>query len=257
MFEKEVIIDGSKVRYIQKQGDSETMFVFLHGWRSDHSVFSSLYDITETMVAFDFPGFGGSSNLNEVWDLSDYANIAENVVDKMAEGKDIVFVAHSFGGRVLLKMLKQKPRDDVRQIVCVGVPFGGEKVKKTDVLRKCSEAAGMLKPYFPEQVMEQVRKVWHKLVSAEDYGVLKDEIMKKTFQNILDEDMLDLAVVLKDYKVDLIWGEYDTAAPLSGAVSVAEDFGTALHIIKDADHFPFLGKTEKEFIETFKEVVGL
>ena len=254
MSEKEIVIDGNKIRYVEKKGGDESVFIFLHGWNNDHTIFSPLYRNTDTMVAFDFPGFGGSSSLKEVWGLKKYAEVTKNFIGKIADNRKIIFVVHSFGGRVLLKMLNEGTVENIWQIICIGVPFTRRHGVLYEFLCGFSKIAGSITAHLPESVVKKVRRLWHKVVSAEDYGALKNEAMKKTFKGILNEDMMVLAGVLKNYKTDFIWGDNDTAAPLSDAALVAEELGVALHIIKDGDHFPFLGKTEERFMEIFKQI---
>ena len=255
MTEKEVIIDGNKIRYVEKKGDGKFAFVFLHGWGSNHTTLAPLYKHTDTMVAFDFPGSGSSSRVNTVWGLADYARTTEAVIEKTVSGKKLIVVAHSFGGRVLLKMLNQRSRDDIQQIICVGVPFVGKESGKAELVQWITKVIRPGVSCLPEKVVKRARKMWHRMVGAKDYGALEDEVMRKTFQNILREDMASLAAVLKNYTTDFIWGEHDTSAPLSEATSVAGVSGAAVHIIKGGDHFPFLGKTQADFIKVFKQVI--
>ena len=243
-----------KYGMLKKGGGDEPVFIFLHGWNNDHTIFSPLYRNTDTMVAFDFPGFGGSSRLKEAWGLKKYAEVTKNFIGKIAENRKIIFVVHSFGGRVLLKMLNEDTVENIRQIICIGVPFTRRHGAPYEFLRGFSKIAGNITAHLPESVVKKVRRLWHKIVSAEDYGALKNEAMKKTFKNILSEDMTVLAGILKNYKTDFIWGDSDTAASLSDAALVAEELDVVLHIIKDGDHFPFLGKTEEQFMEIFKQI---
>ena len=39
MLEKEIIVNNNKIKYIKKQGVCDTVFVFLHGWGSNHELF--------------------------------------------------------------------------------------------------------------------------------------------------------------------------------------------------------------------------
>ena len=257
MLENEVIINNSKVRYIEKQGGDDTVFVFLHGWGSAYTIFSPLYPAVNTLLAFDFPGCGGSPEPEKAWDLAEYAKLTEAFLEKKAGIRKITFVAHSFGGKVLMKMLNQHTIDAVRQIVCIGVPFVHTHSTRNAILRRWSGIAGRALSYLPESMTQKTKKIWHGMIGAEDYSALKNEVMKKTFQNILNEEVMDYCTALKEYKTDFIWGENDTAAPLSDAVPIAGKTGARLHVIKDGDHFPFRGKTESAFLKTFQHIIRL
>ena len=255
MLEKEVIINRNKIRYAEKQGGNDTVFIFLHGWGSDYTIFSPLYEVLDTVLAFDFPGWGGSPEPEEIWDLDAYTNLAEAFIHKKAGDKKIVFIAHSFGGRVLLKMLSHHAIENIQQILCIGVPFIRKHSVWYSFLQRCSKIAGIGLSYLPEQPSLKIKQVLHRAIGADDYGALKSDKMKKTFQNILNEEVANYCDTLKNYKTDFIWGENDTTTPFSDAVPIVGKTGARLHIIKDGDHFPFRGKTEQAFMETFKKII--
>ena len=254
MIEKEVIIQGNKLRYGEMRGDGGVVHIFLHGWGSDHTVFSSLVRSVSVALALDFPGFGGSTMPKQPWTLAEYAALLRAFVDKKAEGREIVFIAHSFGGRVLLKMLNQQSAMSwVRRVICIGVPFD----RALTLPQKCAAVVGgagkAALAFLPKSIARKARERWCALLGAEDYAALGDEVMKKTFQNIVNEDVRILAQSLKEYPTDFIWGSDDAAAPLEDAEAVADEVDATLYVVEGGDHFPFVGSTEEAFMSFFKK----
>ncbi len=259
MAEKEIIIAGSKVRYGEVCDDGAgVVYIFLHGWGSDHTIFTSLFGLVDCAVALDFPGFGGSSPLREAWGLGRYAGVLREFVEKVSDGREVVFVAHSFGGRVLLQMLSQQGKmPGVRRVICMGLPFTREQRAVYPYLFSALKVAKAVARLLPKTVNRKVRQWWCERVGADDYAALESEPMKKTFQRIINADMQRLAESLRDYDTVFIWGVDDDAAPIADAEAVAERVGAQLHAVAGGDHFPFLGDTAESFQTIFTKSIRL
>ena len=257
MEEGEIIIRGNRVRYTEKKGDNATVYIFLHGWGSDYTLFAPLFEETDSILAFDFPGFGKSAPLQEVWTVTDYAAILQEMLEKKVGERNIIFVAHSFGGRVLLRLLSQQSRiSEVQHIICTGVPFMRKQGMKQHCAYLCAKIGAVLLPLLPKNIAKTIKNQWYTLLGAEDYALLENDIMKKTFQKIISTDMHSLTQSLRNYTTHFIWGTHDTEAPIEDAEVIAHEVGATLHRIPYGDHFPFIGDTEKEFTEIFKQITA-
>ena len=257
MIEKEIIIERCKIRYGEQRGsDDSVVYVFLHGWGSDYTIFKPLFRSVDYAIAFDFPGFGGSSPLGEPWTLATYAAVLQDFVKRKTGGREVVFIAHSFGGRVLLKMLSQQSKMPwVRQVICMGVPFTQKQKPEQKFILATLKVAKVAVRILPEPARRNLREWWCAIVGAEDYAALDNEVMKKTFQNIINTNMHKIAQSLQDYRTDFIWGTDDLAAPITDAEVVAREVGATMHRIEGGDHFPFLGGTEEAFKAIFKKII--
>ena len=259
MVEKEIIINGHKVRYGEKQNsDASTVFVFLHGWGSDHTIFQPLFALVDCAIALDFPGFGGSSPLQEPWTLATYAAVTRAFIEKKVGGRKVIFIAHSFGGRVLLQMLSQQSKIAwVHQVICMGIPFVREQTGVQKFMQVLLQIAKGMVQLLPESIAGKMREWGYGVIGAEDYSVLTNEVMRKTFQRIINTDMEYLAQSLRNYTTTFIWGSDDTAASVGDAEVVAHTVGAAMHRIEGGDHFPFLGNTEDAFKAVFRKSIAL
>ena len=201
MTEKETIIDGYKVRYGEQcAADASVLYVFLHGWGSDYTLFKPLCKLVDCALAFDFPGFGGSSPLREPWTLAKYAALLRSFIEKKVGDREVVFVAHSFGGRVLLQMLSQQSKVPwVRRVVCMGVPFVRRQQQAQQAMSFALTMAKGVAFLLPRGIRRAVRDRWCAMVGADDYAALDTAAMKKTFQNIISADMQYLAQSLRGY----------------------------------------------------------
>ena len=116
------VLDG--VSYLQ-EGQGEDL-VFLHGYLACKESFA--YQLTYfskffRVTAFDFPGMGKSEPLTSPWSVGEYAEHARAVLAALGVGRARL-VAHSFGGRVALKLLSESPDLFERALLtgCAGVP---------------------------------------------------------------------------------------------------------------------------------------
>jgi pimeloyl-ACP methyl ester carboxylesterase len=85
--------------------------LFAHGWARNHRDF---IPAAEALIAqhrsilIDLPGFGETPRPAESWDTRQYADAAARFIRERI-GHPIVWVGHSFGGRVGLRLAVQHP----------------------------------------------------------------------------------------------------------------------------------------------------
>ena len=86
--------------------------VFAHGWGRSHRDFIPAAEALSTVarsVLLDLPGFGASPRPEAAWDTCDYADaIAEALRGGLVKGP-VVWVGHSFGGRIGLRLAVRHP----------------------------------------------------------------------------------------------------------------------------------------------------
>ena len=95
---------GTKVNYII-EGSGEINIVYLHGWGGSVSSFLPLakHMSFATNILIDFPPFGESDEPSVPFELNDYVNIV-NVILEQQNVKKFSIVSHSFGTRVAVMM---------------------------------------------------------------------------------------------------------------------------------------------------------
>ena len=71
--------------------DTETVWVFLHGWGGSKSVWGQVCKkLPLTSVAVDLPGFGRSDDLSEPWSIVDYRDAVFKIVQKLQKDNIIL-----------------------------------------------------------------------------------------------------------------------------------------------------------------------
>ena len=105
----QINVDGYNICYRITGSGSKTA-VMLQGWGTNLGMYDSVADSINdeyTFVQFDFPGFGGSDEPKEAWNVDAYADFFLKLMDalKIANAS---LIGHSYGGRVIIKLASRK-----------------------------------------------------------------------------------------------------------------------------------------------------
>ena len=248
------IIDGLKTEYIERRARSESaggeLVLLLHGWGSRAGLFDGLINLCSQKylaVAPDMPGFGGSDEPPEPWDVNRYADFILRFIEPY-KPQSVILIGHSFGGRVILKLTERKLPFEIKKIILIDA--AGIKPKKTLkqkislICYKIGRAVlsfAPVKAMFPD-ALENLRK---KRGSA-DYQSATP-VMRQTLVKVVNEDLKHTLPNIKAPTL-LIWGTADTATPLSDAELMEKLIPDAgLVKVQGAGHYSFL--EAPEFVE--------
>lgn len=240
-------IDHISVNFIE-EGNGETV-LFLHGWGADITLYQGIIATLSRkrrVVALDMPGFGKTPEPPEPWRVDDYVDFVLKFIETL-EVKRLSIVAHSFGGRVFFKMNARE-----------NLPFVIERAALIDsagiLPKKSWEQKLSLRLYkFGRAVMST--KVLHFLYpdavedmrrrrGSADYNNATPT-MRATLVKVVNEDLEPLMSQVKCPTL-LIWGDQDTATPLSDAKRMEELIPDAgLVVCEGAGHFSFVEQAPK------------
>ena len=222
--------------------------VFLHGWGSSSDVFYPLaieLSTIRTCYLIDLPGFGLSHAPNKPWNLNDYSNLISTfIADYIKKPTDII--AHSFGGRIVLKLLSDMPKHiEIYRVLITG--GAGLKYHRSwsfysrVALSKTLKSISLCLPEKTQKVYLSILKesIFWKKLGSRDYNKLKTP-MRETFVSIVNEFFDDVLSKIT-HEILLIWGKNDTETPLYQAEKMQKYLPNAhLIIIENAGHYAFL-----------------
>jgi pimeloyl-ACP methyl ester carboxylesterase len=225
--------------YYEIHGQGPPMLM-LHGWGSHLNNFSALietYKSRYTIYALDFPGFGQSKEPSNVMDIYDYARLTESFMDELGIPAPTI-LAHSFGGRVSLIIASRRRIPQMILTGCAGLrPERSTayylKVYAYKTVKVLSKIP-LLHLVFKDMVDD-----YRKKVGSSDYNAASP-IMRQVLSKVVAQD---LRHHLKDISAStlLLWGELDTATPLTdGEIMEKEIPDAGLAVIKKATHYAFL-----------------
>lgn len=216
--EKEIELEG--VRVSMEVTGSGRPLILMHGWGCDHSTVRSIAAtaaLTHTVYNIDFPGFGASEEPAEVWGVERYTRLIEALV-KSEKLESPVLVGHSFGGRVAILFASRNKADKVILVDAAGI-----KPRRT------------LKYYLKVYSFKAGKKFWELILGKEKAQARIDRMrarrgssdyagaspmMRRILSKVVNEDLTDRLPMISAPAL-LIWGENDTATPLSDAKKMA------------------------------------
>lgn len=184
-------------------------------------------------VAPDMPAFGQSSPTDRAWSVGDYADWLKEFIYKCGLGGCFV-VAHSFGARVIFKLLASE-QNLVKKLVITG-------------------GAGVVKPRSPQYMRRvkryrRVKKLFPRFAErhfgSAEYRSLSP-LMRESYKLIVNEDLRGCAQKISVPTL-LVYGQSDTVTPPAEEGEIFHSLigGSRLKII-DGGHFCF-SKNSKVF----------
>lgn len=238
-------IQGMSVNYIYEPREDAETVLFLHGWNAPFEIYRPLLDYLRQkgfgIAAFDCPGVGKTSQPAAPLTLDDYVSFTLEFCRDLGIESAILF-AHSNGGRIALRLMSDKncPLSCTKAVLmdAAGAPTPKTLRQKTSLrLYKCLRVLGTA-PVLRSLFSELYESVRDKRSSA-DYREASP-VMKKTMSNLL---ACDLTGVMPDITAEvlLIWGENDTATPLSEGKKMESLIkNSGLAPIAGAGHYPYI-----------------
>lgn len=208
----------------EQYGTGDPWVVALHGWARTHGDFSALLDGLDAL-AFDLPGFGATPPPPEPWGSAEYAHAVADAIDR-----PMVVLGHSLGGRIGVHLAAARS-DLVRALVLTGAPLIRSVPARRPPLAyrigRTLHRVGIMN----EARMEALRQKY----GSSDYKAAQG-VMRDTHVRIVNETY-DPQIAAITCPVELVWGDDDTAAPLSVARQLETRFADArLTVCPGAGH---------------------
>ena len=245
----ETNINGLKINYID-EGEGK-LLVMLHGWGSNIDLFSGVISFAKSkyhVVAMDMPGFGKSDEPSEPMNVDAYVDFVLDFLKELyPEEKEVIFLGHSMGGRIIIKLssgihdgrieadftIPKIILTDSAGIIPVKTDAQKKRTKRYHFYKKLIEKSGILKIY-----PDALNKLQKKFGSA-DYAAASP-VMRKSLVMAVNEDMEPYMPSVTQPTL-LIWGDADTATPLSDGQKMEKLIPEAgLAVINGAGHYSFL-----------------
>lgn len=230
--------------FYQCAGEGKPILL-LHGWGGCGDSFKPVFNALSAsarVYAIDFPGHGQSDIPQTPWSVGDFAEATRAFMQAMdIVGCDVI--AHSFGGRVVIKLAGTDP-GLFSKIVLTGAagirPRRGAKyyvkVYSYKLFKRMAKHAWMCK--LCKCVGLDVQKRTQNAGSA-DYRALP-ESMRRTFSLVVNEDLKKYLRHIQNPTL-LIWGADDQDAPLwMGQIMEKEIRDSGLVVYENAGHFAYL-----------------
>lgn len=235
-------IKGLKTEYTEC-GEG-TPVLLLHGWGSSFDVYKGIMSALSDhcrLVAVNFPGCGNSQMMSSPWSLEDYCDFCLEFMEKTGLENPIM-IGHSHGGRVVLKMTAEKQVNPPKIVLLDSaglIPVKSFKQKFRSKSFKAIKTVLTL-PVIKNHSQGLLQKARAYYGSA-DYNAAP-EILRKTLVNLVNTDLREILPNISCPSL-LIWGDLDTATPLSDARIIENLIPDAgLCVLEGTGHYSFCEK---------------
>ena len=195
----------------EKTGATPPTVVALPGWMRSATDFGPIVDGLDA-VSIHFPGFGTTPEPSTVWGSEDYA---EEVASAISSFGPVILVAHSFGGRVAVRLAAKYPQY-VSGIVLTGVPLLRLTPAPTPPLSFRIARTLAKKGILPKSVLEKQRQKRGSADYLAAQGVMRDILVRVVGENY-DDDLARITAPVR-----MVWGENDTAAPADAGLAASQ-----------------------------------
>ncbi len=246
-----VLPSGAEIHYVESGNPAGHPILLMHGWGCNHTTLASVEKIVSPgmrVINVDLPGHGDSPEPTQVWGVNDYTTAMEQFLDAL-KIEEPTLLGHSFGGRISILM---GSRRKIHKIVLVDA--AGVKPRRSlnwYVKVYSFKLAKKVYPIIFGKKAAQARiEAARKKRSSADYQQATP-MMRAILSKCVNEDLCNVMPKIKAPTL-LIWGENDTATPLSDAKKMER-------LIPDAGLVSFDGCGHYSFLDNprgFKAVLS-
>lgn len=238
--EKDAEIDGTSFHYTDN-GEGPRTIVLMHGWGCNSTTLASIERVAlgegYRVVNLDFPGFGKSAEPTETWGIEQYTCATEKLLREIGIEKPVM-LGHSFGGRVGILYASRNPVEKLILVDAAGV----KPRRSLNYYRKVYTfkafkwiLRGLMGRAKAEEILNRMRSS----SGSSDYAAASPR-MRQVLSRVVNEDLCHVMPSIKAPTL-LIWGENDTATPLSDAKKMESLIpGSGLVSFPGCGHYSFL-----------------
>lgn len=232
-------VDNLNIEYLD-EGEGYPVLL-LHGWGASYDTYRGVINTLKDrhrVIAINFPGCGNSDTMENPWTLDDYCDLVLKFIKTLNIENPIMF-GHSHGGRVTMKMVADSMVSPPKIVL---LDSAGLIPKKSFRQKWRAKSFKIIKRIltlpviksFSGGLLEKARRHY----GSADYNAAPP-VLRQTMVSLVNTDLRDIIHKISCPTL-LIWGENDTATPLSDAKiieSLIPDCG--LCVIKGTGHFSF------------------
>ncbi|MDE6190274.1 MAG: alpha/beta hydrolase [Muribaculum sp.] len=239
--DRHITVNGATVHYTVSEGDGKPI-VLMHGWGCNTTTLASIEKVAVDagckVYNIDFPGHGESPDPPAVWGVEEYTQVLEKIVDAEAISRPSL-LGHSFGGRV--GILYSSRHDDVDKLILVDAA-GIKPRRSAKYYVKVYSFKAWKKWLYMLMGKEKAEKkldAYRAKAGSSDYAGASPR-MRAILSKVVNEDLKHRMPHIKASTL-LIWGENDTATPLSDAKYMERNIpGAGLVSFPGCGHYSFL-----------------
>lgn len=233
-------IEGVSLHYRDSGEENLRPVVIMHGWGCNVDTVRQIEDIFRgrmRTINVDLPGHGQSSEPPAVWGIEDFTRLIEQLIIRLGLEKPSL-IGHSFGGRICILLGSRNEVDRILLVDAAGVKprHGFNYYRKVYTFKATKHLVNL---FFGKKKGSGILDRMRSKKGSADYRNSSPR-MRAIMSRCVNEDLKHVMPAIKAPTL-LIWGENDTATPLSDAhtmKSLIPDAG--LVVFPGCGHYSFL-----------------
>ena len=247
-----VEVSGLRVTY-ERAGKGPPL-VLLHGYVGDRRTWRAQLDGLSdefTVVAWDAPGFGGSSDPPETFSLAEYANCLAGFVEALGMSRPHV-AGLSFGGGLALEFYRRHPGIPRTLVLASAYAGWAGSLPREVVEQRLRQALELADMSADELVRALIPTMFSESVPAEFVDEFAASVhdfhpsgLRATARSFAEADLRE---VLSTVRVPtlLLYGDADVRAPVSVAEAIHEQIpGSRLVLLPGIGHIVNIEAAER------------
>lgn len=236
-------IEGVRLHYTDTGNQSANAVVLMHGWGCNISTVASIENAIGDklrVINVDLPGHGKSSEppmlpTGEAWGADEHARCIISLIEFL-KLENPTLIGHSHGGRIAIAVASKYNVDKLVLVDAAGIrnPLPLKKRIRLSMYKK-------IRALLPSgsKISDSFVKWYIRKYGSTDYQN-SSRTMRSVMSKCVNQDLRHLLPAIKAPTL-LIWGENDTATPISDAKLMERMIPDAgLVTVKNAGHYSFL-----------------
>lgn len=196
--------------------------IILHGWGSSADSWTLVQNFLREkgykVYVPSLPGFNEKLKLSKGWFINDYVCWLNNYCESEKIDK-FILIGHSFGGAISVKYSLKYP-EKVEKLFLLANSGRRSKSFKKYLIKK---VAGFFKKFKKLPAFKQTRKFFYFVLGIKtDYLDLKEESIKETYLNVINEDISEIFKLIEAPTI-IFWGKKDSFVPLRDAFFINKE----------------------------------
>lgn len=248
-----VFKSSSQELFYETLGSGALLYIWTHGWGQSGACFRNFAETLKTQgthYLVDFPGFGSSPIPTKDWTTGDYAELMAEFIRSL-EGKTIIWIGHSFGCRVGIKLASLYP-NLVSKMILIAAPGLPRKRKVLEALKfqtKIKTFKFAKKFIKSEETLDKLRAVF----GSPDYKSAGP--LRNTFMNVVREHLDQDANKISTPTILIYGAEDEDTQPNMGERYFKLIPNSTLHVLPGFDHYSILTRGTHQVCSLIKRFV--
>lgn len=234
------VIDGLLINYQFINNKSDKDVVILPGWAHTSNHWSEIVKKlpnSHNYYILDLPGFGGTSQLPDQPNVTEYASFIFNFLSAL-QINQATLVGHSFGGQIAANLALEFPKK-IKKLILISPAINKQKRIRDRIKLLLARILKTFKPIVPKNFLKFITRSFF----SSDYAD-SDNYQKSLLSKITNFDLSH-----KVSKINLptlvIWGSEDKTIPYYGKQLHQDINNSILKVIYPAGHNPHLTHPDK------------